>query len=83
MNHGTIAIYTKYEKKVREFIELNTIENTQIFPTRHALESFIYSQDGNSSYSILADDIFSKIFIENRVRKSSIKHLDLLLALKE
>jgi transcription-repair coupling factor len=76
-----VHIFTKYEKKLREFFEFNQIPSHHIEMTRHAFGSFI--ERGNKSSIVLWDDIFSKIFIENRVRKSSIKHLDLLLALKE
>ncbi|MBP9812410.1 DEAD/DEAH box helicase, partial [Candidatus Gracilibacteria bacterium] len=76
-----ISIFSKYEKKLREFFELNQLPPHHIEMTRYGYGSFMLRE--KKKYLVLGDDLFSKIFIENRVRKSSIKHLDLLLALKE
>ncbi|GAB0174125.1 MAG: hypothetical protein HHAS10_00040 [Candidatus Altimarinota bacterium] len=75
-------IVSRYEKKLNEFFELNNLQKFHVESSRHQFESFIL-EDALTPYILLGDDIFGKIFIENRVRKSSIKHLDLLLALKE
>ena len=76
-----ITIYTRYAKRVAEFLHDNQLEHITVRETREMVESF--SLQGKSETTIIGDDIISKIFLENRVRKSSIRNLDLLLHIRE
>jgi transcription-repair coupling factor (superfamily II helicase) len=76
-----ITIYTRYAKRVTEFLHDNQFEHITVRETREMVESF--SLHGKSETTIIGDDIISKIFLENRVRKASIRNLDLLLHIRE
>ncbi len=85
---------TRYEKKLREFLMTNTVDHIQTLEYKHLKDSFslrghtehlgkkwqTYVTDDH--FSLLADDIFGNIFVQNRVRKTSIRNLDLLLKIQ-
>lgn len=85
---------TRYEKKLREFLDINGQNDKQTLEYRHVRESFIlqggedhlgerwkkYYQNGK--FILISDDILGEIFVQNRVRKSTIKNLDLLLKIQ-
>ena len=89
----TICI-TRYEKKLREFLEINGKSDRESLEYRHIRESF--SIQGGEQYlgerwkkyiqkwrfSLISDDILGEVFVQNRVRKSTIKNLDLLLKIQ-
>lgn len=91
--HGLLCI-TRYEKKLREFLDINGCNERQALEYRHIRESFVlqggenylgerwkkYFQNGK--LVLIADDILGEIFVQNRVRKSTIKNLDLLLKIQ-
>jgi len=89
--HTKSLCITRYEKKLQEFIDMNADISPEIHACKHLRESFIL-EDGcdllgekwshtieKNQFSLFSDDIFSQIFVQNRVRKSTIKNLDLLL----
>lgn len=73
----TTTLYTRYDKRVSTFLTDNGI-SAEIITTRELVESFRY--DGRT---VIGDDILGKIFLEDRVRKSTIRNLDLLLSIRE
>ncbi len=91
--HGLICI-TRYEKKLREFFDINRCNERQTLEYRHIRESFVlqggeqylserwkkYFQNGK--LVLISDDILGEILVQNRVRKSTIKNLDLLLKIQ-
>lgn len=91
--HGLLCI-TRYEKKLRELLDINGYTERQTLEYRHIRESFVlqggekylgerwkkYFQNGK--LVLISDDILGAVFVQNRVRKSTIKHLDLLLKIQ-
>ena len=90
---GLLSV-SRYEKKLREFLDINNYGTIPTLEHRHIQESFCVhgvsaflgkkwkSYIQNDTLNLLADDIFSKIFVQNRTRKSTIKNLDLLMKLE-
>jgi transcription-repair coupling factor (superfamily II helicase) len=86
---------SRYEKKLREFLDINHATHIKSLEYKHLHESFQLKESSallgqkwkpyihNNAFSLIADDILGKIFIQNRVRKNTIKNLDLLLRIKE
>ncbi len=89
-----LTCVTRYERKLREFLDINGCPNILSFEYRHIRESFmmknaeIYlgerwkNHAQNGKFSLISDDILGEIFVQNRVRKSTIKNLDLLLKIQ-
>lgn len=71
-------IFTKNTQTIKNFIELNNIENCEIFKTDlNILKSFKYINN-----YFICDDIISKIFIKKRIKRTFSENLDLLLQIK-
>ena len=87
---GLVSI-TRYEKRLQELIGMNPATPIPVIEYRHIEESFTLTgytdllgqrwkaYMKSDRFTLMADDIFGQVFVQNRVRKSTIKHLDLLL----
>ena len=94
MNERPFCI-TRYEKKLREFLDMNQLSDIKSIDYGHIQESFSLKWHSHllgekwkkyaswDDFSILSDDVFSELFVQNRVRKSTMKNLDLLLKIQE
>lgn len=74
---------TKYENALISFINDNTLTNP--LHTIHHARAQCLSWSGRVDgvkYTILGDDIFSKLFLRYKTRKVRAKDLDLLLSIK-
>ena len=83
-DNANIRIYTRLEKTVREFLELQSITIDEIHDSLGCkLDSVTLSPSSLNTEKchILCDDVFAKIFIKKRSRKSVAKSLELLLDL--
>lgn len=88
-------VLSRHARKVREFLDINGFSQITVEEEHHRIESFSLAshtdlmseywknQVQNGLFTIIGDDIIGKIFVQNRVRKSTIKNLDLLLQVKE
>jgi hypothetical protein len=89
-----ILCISRYEKKLREFLDINQSSYIPSLEHRQINESFQMtgadtflgkkwkSYSKNDTLSLFGDDIFGRIFVQNRTRKSTIKNLDLLMKLE-
>ncbi len=88
-------VISRYTKRVKEFLQDNSLEHVKLHESHAHIESTIFwgensFLDTKWRYSdlilptiIIGDDIISKVFIQNRIRKTSVKNLDLLLSIRE
>jgi transcription-repair coupling factor (superfamily II helicase) len=89
-----IISVTRYEKRLREFLDINNSSHLSSLEYRHIRESFSLIGNTehlgekwqkyikNDTFSLLSDDIFGQVFVQNRTRKTTIKNLDLLLKIR-
>lgn len=71
-------IFTKNVKVINNFLELNNLEEIEVFKTDlNNLKSF-----KTENIFVFTDDIISKIFVKRRVKRTFSENLDLLMQIK-
>lgn len=75
LSSGTNYVFTKNQTVIKNFIEFNDIDKTQIFEADISiLKSFC-----TPKVNCICDDILLKVFTKKRIKKSSSRDYDLLL----